>query len=554
MSSIAHPAARPSVPSPSLRAKHALRLVAVAGETPRDSRFYALNLALMLGHLLVLFNSGAFAAVTLHATGALAVSPSYGTWTQTYYFVSLGLALPLAGRFAQRFGAGRVFVAAMLAMALGSAACAVTGDFALFIAGRVLQGLGGGVALPVAQNLFLAGYGEAQRPRAMALWSVASLSPFTVGPLLGGWMAEVWGWRGLFQFNLPLALLSAGLAWALLDAQETRRSGAPFDWIGLALLAVALACLQTVLNRGQDEDWYNSPLILALAAVGLLALLGFVLWELGERHPLLNLRLSAKRNVAAGVAGLSLSFLMMYGLLSVLLGRLQSLAGYSSFLAGATLVPLLFFAKPVGALLQHWVQRYDPRVLACLNLSAFAVYCFWTASYDFFGRLGWFGDMLWSQVFEGVCLGALFAPLTALFLAGLPARRQGQAAELGGMLRVLGGGVGSPLLTAVWERRSAFHQSRLADGLSLYEPWAREGMAKLHAAGVPLQAAQAKLAGLAHQHAAILGLDDVFYLCGWLFLLLAAVVWLLGRARTARPLTPKQALRRAALQDLVEEP
>jgi DHA2 family multidrug resistance protein len=328
----------------------------------------------------------------------------------------------------------------------------------------------------------------------------------------------------------------------------------PFDRVGFVLLVAALVCLQTALNQGQDADWFNSNGLIAVALAGLLMLAYFIVWELAERTPLLDLRLFARRNFAVGSIMLSVSFMLMYGLLSVLLVRLQAVAGYTSFLAGSVLLPLVFLAKPVASVMHRIVHRFDARLLVCVNMLLFALYCAWVSRYDFFGRGGWFTQPLWVQVLEGFCLGALFVPLTTLFLSGLTPRRQTQAVELGGMLRVLGGSVASPLLGVFWERRAAFHQSRLIESFSLDDGWAGDMIARLHAAGLHGQLATVKLAGVAGQHAAILGLDDTFRLAAWLFLGLAAVVWL------ADPVGPKPAAkakednRQAALEELMEEP
>jgi len=265
------------------------------------------------------------------------------------------------------------------------------------------------------------------------------------------------------------------------------------------------------------------------------------------------LRLLARRNFAIGGITLSLSFMMMYGLLSVLLVRLQVLAGYTSFLAGSVLLPLLFLAKPMAALMHRVVHGFDARLLACLNMLLFAAYCGWSSRYDFFGRGGWFAQPLWSQVLEGFCLGGLFVPLTTLFLSGLTPRRQTQAVELGGMLRILGGSAASPLFGVFWERRTAFHQARLTETYTIYDGWNGAALDRLQAAGMRDQQAIATLAKTAGQHAAILGLDDAFKLAAWLFLGLAALVWFAEPAGP-KPVTPKEDVRLSALEDLMEEP
>lgn len=447
-------------------------------------QFVALNVGLLLGNLVVLFNTGAFASAILHATGDLGVSPSHGSWMQSYYFVSLALALPISAWLANAIGEVKLYLLAMLMLVLAALLCATSDDFLSFMAGRALQGFFGGLTIPLSQTLLLREYPDASKSFAVSLWSIAALSPFTLGPAAGGWIADQLGWRWIFYLNIPLLLLAAALTWALLFDRRSPPKKTPFDSVGFLLLASALLCLQTVLNQGQDADWFNSWPLIGIALIGLLMLTYFVIWELTDRSPLLDLRLFARRNFAIGSLMLSLGFMITYGLLSVLLVRLQVVAGYTSFLAGSVLLPLVFLAKPMASTLHRVVHRFDARLLASINMCLFAIYCGYTSRYDFFGRGGWFSQALWTQVLEGFCLGGLFVPLTTLFLSGLNPRRQIQAVELGGMLRVLGGSIASPLFSLFWERRTAFHQSRLLESFSLHDNLANETLNHLQAAGL----------------------------------------------------------------------
>lgn len=510
--------------------------------------FLTLNVALLVGNILVLFNTGAFASVSLHATGDLGVSPSHAGWMQSYYFIALAMALPVSAWLAMKVGEIRLYVWAMIIMALASLLCAVTDDLLWFLLGRGLQGFFGGLTIPLSQTLLMRQYSPASKSFAVSLWSIAALSPFTLGPAAGGWLADTLGWRWLFYLNVPLPLITAALTWALLTEQRVVHRNKRFDGTGFVLLAGALLCLQSVLSQGQDADWFNSVQLMITALLGLLLLAYFVIWELFSSAPLLNLRLFARRNFAIGSVMLSVAFMMTYGLLSVLLTRLQVVAGYTSFLAGSVLLPLVFLAKPMASLIHHVVNRFDARLLVSINMLSFALYCAWTSSYDFFNRGGWFNQPLWSQILEGFCLGGLFVPLTTLFLSELSTKRQTQAVELGGMLRILGGSVASALFGVFWERRAAFHHSRLLEqGVN------SDTLARLHSAGLNDSLITAKLAAVANQHAAVLGLNDTFQLSAWLFLGLAALVWL-AHPVMPKALTVKQEQRQIELENLIEEP
>jgi DHA2 family multidrug resistance protein len=280
----------------------------------------------------------------------------------------------------------------------------------------------------------------------------------------------------------------------------------------------------------------------------------FIVWELAERNPLLDLRLLLRRNFLIGSLGLSLSFMLMYGLLSLLLVRLQVVAGYTSFLAGSVLLPLVFLAKPMATLMHRVVHRFDARLLASINMLLFALYCEWNSRYDFFGRNSYFDQPLWSQVLEGFCLGGLFVPLTTIFISGLTPRRQIQAVELGGMLRVLGGSIASPLFGAFWDRRNAFHLSQLLQSIPSHAGWSQQIIGQLQDAGIKNQLLDAQLGLIAGQHAAILALEDSFKLASWLFILLAALVWLAKPVESKTSISAKENLNLTVLEDLVEEP
>jgi DHA2 family multidrug resistance protein len=515
--------------------------------------FVFLNFGLLLGNILVLFNTGAFASVTLHAAGELGVSPSHAGWMQTYYFIALALSLPISGWLSMKVGEIRLYLGGLLIMVLASLLCALTDDLFWFLFGRAFQGFFGGLTIPLSQTLLMRQYPLEKKSFAVALWSMAALSPFTIAPAVGGWIGDEFGWRWLFYLNVPLPLLAAGLTWALLSEEIHIPRKIPFDSIGFWLLAAALVCLQTVLNQGQDSDWYNAPYLVWLTILGVLLLAYFVIWELAARAPLLNLRLFSRRNFAIGSVMLSVAFMMVYGLLSVLLVRLQAVAGYTSFLAGSVLLPLIFLAKPMASVIHKLATKFDARLLVSINMLLFALYCWWSSGYDFFQRGSFFAQPLWSQVLEGFCLGGLFVPLTTLFLSGLNSKRQTQAVELGGMLRVLGGSVASPLFGVFWERRAAQHQIRLVDNFAPVDALSREVVGHLRAAGFHDSLAIAKVNALANQHAAILGLNDTFRLAAWLFLGLAVLVWF-AHPTKPKKLPIKEEQRRVELENLIEEP
>lgn len=522
-----------------------------AGHPLRGWRFTLLNAGFGLGHVLVLFNAGAYIAMLPHVAGSLGVAPSFATWTQTDFMIGLALAFPLSGWLSARYGDPTVFGAAFGGFALASLGCAFAGSLPEFLACRVLLGLAGGLTLPVGQRLVLNEFPADSKSLGLAIWSLFTLSPFTLGTPVGGWLADEWGWRWLFYLNVPLALAAGGIAVALLGERNFERSERRFDTVGFLLLAVVLGGAQTLLNLGNDFDWWNSPLLLGVTAVVAAAVLYLAVWALEAPEPVIDLHLFGSRNFTIGLIGLVFGFLCFQGLLSLLIVQLQLLLGYPSFLAGLVFLPMAVFAKPVGSFMHELAKRVDARLLASLNLLGFAFVYFWISSYD---RAGSFEQILWPKLAEGLCLGTFFVPLTTLMLHGLAPPRQARAAEFTGLLRIAAGALGITLAGVMLYRRTPFHQSRFVEQLTAFEPIAGSTLERLMAQGYGETAALAKLGRIVTRHAGILALNDAFWVGAWVFVVLALLVWLAHPTHLPLQATPQEDLREAALEEWVEEP
>jgi len=517
----------------------------------RGWRFTVFNVSLGLGHVVVLFNAGAYIATLPHVAGALGVAPSFGTWTQTDFMIGLALAFPLSSWLSGRFGDARVVIAAFVGFALASLCCATASTLPKFLACRIVLGLCGGITLPVGQRLVLNEFPDEKKSLGLAIWSVFTLSPFTLGTPVGGWLADQYGWRSLFCLNVPLALAIAATTAILLQNRRFEPNSQRFDTAGFLLLAVILSGTQTILNLGNDFDWLNSPLLIGLTLVTAAALLYLIPWELAASHPVVDLRLFASRNFVIGLVGLSLGFLCFQGLLSLLVVQLQLLLGYSSFLAGLVFLPTAIFAKPVATFMHDLAKRVDARLLASANLLGFAATHFWISGFD---RPASFDQIFWPKLAEGVCLGTFFVPLTVIMLHGLSAHRQARAVEFAGLLRIAAGAFGITLAGVMLYRRTAFHQSRFVEGLTSLDPITDWTLNRLVGQGFSEAAALAKLGKIVTQRAAILALDEAFWASGCIFVVLAVLVWLAHPTHLPAKVTAKEELRETSLEELMEEP
>ena len=491
-------------------------------------RFILLNGAAGLANVAVLSNVPGYTILAPYVAGDLqGVTPSFGTWGTTDYMIGLGLGFPIALWLAARYGDYRVYVTSLVAYAVVAFFCATADTIWSFVPARILLGLAGGITLPVGQAVLLGEYPPEKRTLGVGIWGVLSMLPFTVGVFMGGWYNEYLGWRTLFYSDVVIALAVAGMVGSLVYGRRIKRHISRFDGVGYLLLAIILFGIQTIFNQGNDFDWFASPFLAGTLAVVLVALVCFVIWELGERHPAIDLRLFAYRNYAVSVICSFAGFLVIQGQLSVLVGQLQTLLGYSSFLAGLFYLSMIFLSVPMAAIIHELCRKIDVRLIACFNFLGFAATMTWIGQFDKFDS---FDQFLLPMIFFGFWLASFFVPLALLALHGLPAARLIRAAEELTLLRTAAGAFGITLLAVVQFRRTPFHQLSLADhfggrrfaSLDLLSQLSD----RLQASGFSENMARSHLESLIHQEAALLGLNDAFLLGSLVFLALAAFVWL----------------------------
>jgi MFS transporter, DHA2 family, multidrug resistance protein len=521
----------------------------------RGWRFVLFNAVLGLAHIVVLFNAGSYIALLPHVSGDLGgVLPSFLTWAQTDFMVGLALGFPLARYLSGRIGDYRLLIGAFIVYSGASYLCGASQTLTQFVPARIAQGIAGGITLPIAQSMLLNEYPKRLKALALTVWGLFSITPFTIGMPVGGYIAYVLGWRFLFYLDFVLTIVIVGTLGALLYGRGFRRQYGRFDLIGFLLLAVLLLGLQTLLNMGNDFDWLDSPFLRAITIMLVVVLPCFIIWELGERHPTLDLRLFLHRNFVIGVICLTIGFFSIQGLLSLLIVQIQYLLGYSSKLAGLALLPMVLFGAPAIAVMHILCKYIDARWLICLNSLGFAGTFYWLGLFD---DPHSFEELFWPMVVEGIFLGSFFTPLTVLTLHGLTGPLVTRAAEIANLLRVAAGAFGITFQGIVLFRRAHFHQLHLADHFGgrqwiSYDPVA-ELAAKLETAGLNPAEIQAKLALLIKQQASILSLNDAFLVAGYLSIGLSILVWFAHPTHIPLSQMPAEELRRMRAEELIEE-
>jgi DHA2 family multidrug resistance protein len=459
-------------------------------------------------------------------SGSLGISSSQGTWVITSYAVAEAIVVPLTGWLAGRFGAVRVFTGAIALFGAFSALCGIAHSLGLLVVGRVLQGLSGGCLMPLSQTLLLRIFPRDKAGTATALWAMTTLVAPVLGPILGGWLCDTYGWPVIFFINVPLALLFAPIAWKLLKRFETRSVRLPIDTMGLTLLVVFVTALQLTLDLGKEHDWFASPLICALAVVAAIGFAAFVIWELTEKHPVVDLRVFRHRGFTASVITLSFAFGAMFAVNVLTPLWLQTYMGYTSTWAGLTTAwmgVLAVFGAPIAGKL---VGKVDPRRLIFAGLLWLGVVTLWRS-------LG-ATDMTYWQIATplivmGLGLPFFFVPLTALSLGSVQPEETASAAGLQNFLRTLSGALATSVVTTVWEDDTSAQHAELVGMVDR----SGDAASAYGALGLSPDATLVAIDRLLQGQSVMLATNRLMAAIAVVFVLGACVIWLARRPSRA---------------------
>src|SRR6476661_1632987 len=292
------------------------------------------------------------------------VSPDQGTWIITSFGVANAISLPLTGWLTQRYGQVRLFAASVLLFVIASFLCGLAPSLELLIAFRVMQGIVAGPMIPLSQSLLLSSYPKAKAGSALAIWGITTLVAPVVGPLLGGWITDNMAWPWIFYINVPIGLAAAAVTWSIYARRETPTRRLPIDGVGLGLLVLWVGALQVMLDKGKDLDWFGSTQIWILAIAASVGFAVFIVWELTERHPVVDLRLFARRNFWTSSLAMSLAYGAFFGNVVLLPLWLQQYMGYTATDAGLVLAPVGLLAILLTPFVGRNVHRVDPRLFA----------------------------------------------------------------------------------------------------------------------------------------------------------------------------------------------
>jgi DHA2 family multidrug resistance protein len=499
------PEARPTAPATS--AVSARTWLAVIGAT--------------LGAFMAVLNIQIVNASLADIQGAIGAGIDDGGWISTSYLIAEIVVIPLSGWLARVFSVRIYLLTNAVLFLVFSAACAFAQDLPQMIVLRAVQGFTGGVLIPMAFTLIITLLPKAKQPVGLAMFAISATFAPAIGPTIGGYLTENFGWEYIFYVNVVPGAIMIGMLLFSLEAKPMNlsllRDG---DWPGIATMAIGLAALQTVLEEGNKDDWFGSSFILRLAVIAAIALTLFVIIELTSERPLLNLRLLVRRNFGFGLLANFLLGIALYGSVFILPVYLARVQGYNSEQIGMVLawtgLPQLLLIPLVPRLM----QRFDARIIIGIGFALFAgsnfMNIFMTNDYAT-------DQLFWPNVVRAIGQALVFAPLSAVATAGIEAENAGSASALFNMMRNLGGAIGIAALQTLLTKREQYHSNVLSQSVTLFEQATRTRLDQLtqyfmtHGVIDRADAAHRAYVAIGHivqKQAFILAFSDTFYQLG----------------------------------------
>src|SRR3954467_535378 len=400
-----------------------------------------------------------------HIAGSLGATYEESTWVLTSYLVSSAIVLPVSGWLSTIIGRKRFYMLCVTLFTICSLLCGLSTSLPMLIVARVLQGVGGGGLQPSEQAILADTFSVQKRGMAFAMYGMAVVAAPAIGPTLGGWITDNFSWHWIFFINLPVGLVSLLMTQRFVEdppwAKEEKRSVISIDYIGLSLIVIGVACFQIVLDKGQEEDWFSSPLITTMFSIGVPVLVAFFLWEWYHDHPIVDVRLLRNRNFGTAVFFSFTLGVVLFGSTVLIPQFLQTSLGYTAERAGMALSPgglALMVMMPVAGILTS-KAKVDPRLLVSLGFLGMATTLhMMTIIYPGVS----FETMVILRVIQVLPMPFIFIPISTLNYIGVPREKNNQVSGLSNFARNLGGSIGTSLLSTFVSRQNQTHQSTMA--------------------------------------------------------------------------------------------
>lgn len=465
-----------------------------------------------------------------HISGALAVSTSSGTWVITSYAVAEAICVPLTGWLAGRFGALRTLIFSLTGFGLFSMLCGMSNSLGMLVIFRIGQGLCGGPLMPLTQTLMLRIFPKELHSRAMALWAMTVVVAPILGPILGGWISDNWSWQWIFFINVPvIALILFGIL-VLLRGAETPIVKKPIDFVGLAFLVVWVGSFQLMLDKGREEDWFASPFIVGCAVVALVFFALFVIWELTQDDPIVDIKVFRHSGFTAATLSLVFAFGTYFASIVIIPQWLQTSLGYTATRAGYVMAFSGVLAVVASPFVPALMKRFDPRVLVFTGIA-------WIGLNALFRALWWSTDAtFWTlaipQLLQGAGVSLFIVPLTTISLGAVLPSETASAAGIANFCRTLGGAIATALSTTYWYDHASMDRAQMVGEVN-------GGAAlttQLQARGFTPEQARGVLEQIVSQQGLATATTHLFLIASVVLLIAACTIWLAPRPpKNAKP-------------------
>jgi DHA2 family multidrug resistance protein len=496
--------------------------------------------AVMLATFLEVLDSSVANVALPHIAGNLSASTDEATWVLTSYLVSNAIVLPMTGWLSSVFGRKRFLIGCVVLFTLASAACGAASSLGFLITARIIQGAAGGALQPLSQAILMESFPPAKRGVAMATFGLGVVVAPIIGPVLGGWITDNYSWRWVFYINIPFGVLAVLLSQVFLEdppylRAAREKSRGRIDYIGFGAMALWLATLQVILDRGQQDDWFNALWLRWASLICLASMVWFIVWELRTEHPLVSLRVFTNRNFAVGTLLITIMGIVLYSTTALLPLFLQGLMGYPALNSGLAVSPRGLGAIAALLVVGRLVGKIDTRLMIAFGFGLLAY------STQLFARIDLeitSVSITWPNILSGIGMGFIFVPLTTTTMGELSNEQMGNATGIFNLMRNVGGSIGISLATTLVARGGQIHQAILAGHLTPYDMRTRQflhGTAHAMAAFSDKVTGQRQAYGILYgtlvQQANLAAYIDTFAFLALLCLLSVPVVLLFKKVR-----------------------
>ena len=480
------------------------------------------TIALALGSFMNILDVTIVNTSVSHIAGDFAIPYSSGTWVITSYSVSEAILLPLTGWLTMRFGMLKQYIWATILFTVASIFCGLSPNFDMLLFSRVLQGIVGASMIPLSQSLLMSIYPKEKRGLAIGIWAMTAVLAPIAGPILGGWITDVSSWRWTFYINLPIGLFSA---WMVKNIFEKRGwkdeiKSTPIDYFGLLSLAISVGCLQLLLDTGADKDWFESIDIRILSIVSFVFMGMFIIWELHQKNPVVNLKYFTNRNFLVGVLLLCIGSTAFFATVVILPIWLQNYMGYTAFKSGLATSTTSIFVVVLAPIIGSMLHKVDARKVVAFGFATFFIVAMFTSKMtpevtSTFIAVG--------RLMTGIGLACFFIPLNNIMFADIPNEEIPSASGISNFTRNIGNSIGTSLVVAYWDHVQAAHHEQMISAINESNA---NYQSYIDSIGGSITSNLATINQTINSQSALMGINDIMLGSGVIMLCLIPLVFL----------------------------